>query len=255
VQQSEVTALVGSAPALRGGAWSHRSPQLALLTAVSLVLGCSFEDRPSLGRYDPPAAAATKPPAADDTNVAPVGAAAGSGGMLAPPPITTSADSGHASIPAPDAAALEPSPSGVAPSVDAGAIDEPVCAGLYSGSFTCTVDPPVTDPPGPTIPMTLTVQRSPGVRTANASANLSFSYAGFAFTGDVTGHLDCATNALHADIINGVFAAEVAPIPIPFSGAIDGELDQTTKRLAGSWSFAGAPGGSCTGTWSAKLQP
>jgi hypothetical protein len=112
------------------------------------------------------------------------------------------------------------------------------------------------------IPTTATTQTALNLRRSSqgvlalASSSLSFAYNGFMFAGDLAGQLDCATNVFHADIVNGVFAATLIPIPAGFSGAVDGRLDQVTKSLSGAWSFTDAgASGACIGTWSAALQP
>jgi hypothetical protein len=142
------------------------------------------------------------------------------------------------------------------PIFDAAMNDAPGCVGVYLGDFTCTVDPPVVAPSDAVMQLTLVMRPSQTAHVAKATAPLSFSYGGFAFAGDVAGSLDCQTNELHAQVQNGLFASEVAPIPFAFQGQIDGELDQATRTLAGTWQFSSPDfGGSCTGTWGAKPQP
>jgi hypothetical protein len=244
------------------------SRQLTLLAAVSLALGCTLEDHPSLGRYAKPAAPGPEVPEMRDTRgsgaeaaagTGSVSTSAGSGGARAPSAPPAASDSGARTAPAAssDAAglAVDAPLAADAGGRDSGANLAPTCAGLYRGSFTCVTTPAVVDPPTATSPIQLYVQQPQVATTANVSSSMAFSYAGFDFAANLYGQLDCTTNVFHADIVNGLFAAQLAPIPIPFSGTVDGTRDEKMGNLSGSWSFSGPAGGSCDGTWSARLQP
>lgn len=230
--------------------------RLWLLVVVSCALGCSLDDRPSLGRYEPEPVAPSNP--AMGGNAVPGlggGTPTGAGGMGSPTNIVL-VDSGqtHEAMHVPLDAGRDAQPDAML-DFDASGNDAPGCAGVYAGNFTCTPDPPVVAPSDAMMTMTLITHASQMEHVATATAPLSFSYAGFAFAGNVTGSLDCKTNEFHAQIQDGLFASEVAPIPFAFQGQIDGKLDQATRDLAGSWVFSSTDfGGSCTGTWTAKLQ-
>jgi hypothetical protein len=227
-----------------------------LLAAVSCALGCSLDDRPSLGRYEPQPSPDGIPimPAMPDQGMS--GSLIGTGGTQLPP-VHIVADGGQdpPTMHVPADAGRDAAPD--ARSIfDAAMNDAPGCTGVYAGDFMCMVDPIVANPPVASMSITMVLRESQTAYVANATAPLSFSYAGFMFAGDVAGALDCRTNEFHATVQNGLFAAELAPIPFPFQGQIDGELDQATRNLAGTWSFSSTDfGGSCTGTWSAALQP
>jgi len=134
-------------------------------------------------------------------------------------------------------------------------MDGPECpAGAYLGDFTCMVDPAFnTSAATAQVALTLT-EAAPGFANAVADMGLVFEWDGYLFAADITGQLDCAANVFHADI-NGTFGPLVAPIPIPFSGVIEGELDRAARLLSGTWSFAGPSGVVCAGTWEAPRQP
>lgn len=235
---------------------SRACRRLALLVLASCALGCSLEDRPSLGHYEPAPVPESNPGSGGRTTPSMSGTASGTGGMGSPV-ISAPVDSGpmhptiHVTL---DAGGGDPLDA--APIFDATTNDAPGCIGVYAGNFTCTPDPPVIAPSDAAFEMTLITHASQTEHVAVATAPLAFSYGGFAFAGDVSGSLDCNTNEFHADVQNGLFASEVAPIPFAFQGHIDGKLDQATRNLAGSWTFSSPDfGGSCTGTWGAKLQP
>jgi len=244
------------------------SRQLMLLAAVSLALGCTLEDHPSLGRYAKPAAPGPTAPETRETHgsgaeaavgTGSVSTGAGSGGARAPSAPPAASDSGAQAAPeAPtDAAVLKVDPplADDAGRRDSGAALATACAGVYRGSFTCVTTPAVVDPPTATSAIEIYVQQLQAATAASVSSSMAFSYAGFDFAANLSGQLDCTTNVFHADIVNGLFAAQLAPIPITFSGTVEGKRDEKMGNLSGSWSFAGPAGGSCDGTWSARLQP
>lgn len=238
------------------------------LTGLSCS-SCSFDDHPSIGRYLNQGASAdasssdsfeANAPAANPiTETGGVGAQA----AAAPTPMaTSSADAGPSGARAADAdAAAERSDAGstvAPPPVDAGAQPSACEEGVYLGDFSCAVD--VLNAAGiantATVQVELDLRRSSSDELELASTSLAFVFEGLVFSADLVGQLDCATRSFHADIVNGVYASTLIPIPAAFAGGIDGTLDRTAPRLSGSWSFSDdAMVGTCAGTWAAVLQP
>ena len=108
------------------------------------------------------------------------------------------------------------------PIFDATMNDAPGCIGVYAGDFTCYARSAVVVSSRCGIADDADHRRFADRARRRCDAPLAFSYAGFAFAGDVSGSLDCKSNELHAEVQNGLFASEVAPIPFAFQGHIDG---------------------------------
>lgn len=128
-------------------------------------------------------------------------------------------------------------------------------AGVYVGQFNCQYADP-TNPAQPPIdvagPVNFTLQESAnGEFLEIADGHLDGSaFILLPFTADLTGNLDCSTNAFSAQAVNGFSPATT------FTGTLDGTLDRSTQTLSGTWSMLpDTVSGSCDGPWSAVRQP
>lgn len=77
-----------------------------------------------------------------------------------------------------------------------------------------------------------------------------------AFTATLSGSLTCSNDKFHADADNGM----IIPVGGTFSGQLDGSLSRATQTLSGGWELTvddgmGMAQGTCTGDWTAVLQP
>jgi hypothetical protein len=263
---------------------------LVLSLALQRSIGCSFERYPLLGpqQQDPSVADAVSAPSqpsgntsgaipslepivrADDASQPANARDAGSALSDAAPALDASSN-----VDGPDASALTPA-STTAPDAANSAPDAPSpvsdattpsttpadptpahrCrAGTYAGDFTCTLDATGVTPLSAMARVTFTLRQAPsGTALTVVSSSLAFDLTGFRFVGELSGALDCTAGTFQAQIINGTFMSEWLPVPTEFTGSVDGEL-RGAGSLAGSWSFTALSGVSCTGPWSASLQP
>src|SRR5262249_20094970 len=138
---------------------------------------------------------------------------------------------------------------------DAGMDMSPCREGMYLADYTCNVDNALIPLTAITLQSTLMLQRTTQTNVLTlVNSALAFDYSGFLFGCTLSGQLDCTSGAFHADMDNGVFAFSLLPVPVPFTGSLDGTLDRTKPELSGSWTLTSS-GASCTGTWTAPLQP
>lgn len=243
---------------------------------MSVLTGCSYDERLSLGRHEQPSPMAPIAPAFGEGSA---GSAAPVPGEPAGDPPEPDVDPASAAPPVPpprapfmpqhDAGA----PSAGAPSTDTdadAATASPRCVpGAYAAELWCAVDP-ATLPPGSdpraSEPMqaalSFTVEPSVTPQWLEIrGAALMFEFMGSSFFGRLAGGLDCASSEFRADIVEGSYASLFASTPMParFEGEIEGRLDPAAPMLAGSWWHgpAGAPPGapSCVGSWTARPQP
>jgi hypothetical protein len=161
-----------------------------------------------------------------------------------------------------DAAKPNPPATSAASEADAGTASDAAATkshacreGSYSANLTCMVDPTGVTPMTATAQVTIALQQTSAGTLAASGPNISFNFPGYVLAGDVTGALDCATGAFHATIVNGLFTAVLLPVLAQYSGTIDGQVDDVTNTLSGTWSFSASGGTACTGPWSATLQP
>ena len=237
-----------------------------VLVVVSLTLGCTLDDHPSLGRYDeitmhnPFTRDASMSPAnLDPSQDASAGRGSSTGRTSSAGATGTPEDAALAGRDAAQAQ-VDASKPVVPVTRDAGTAIESACReGVYLGSFNCSVDTAmsVIALPGEVMTQaTLTLRKVAPNRLEIARGSLGYLLNGFMFTADFSGQLDCALGTFHADLVNGVFASMLAPIPATFSGTADGTLDSGKQNLSGTWSFTGDnTDATCRGSWSAAFQP
>jgi hypothetical protein len=248
-----------------------RSCGVTWVLSFLLSGGCSLDTAPSFGRHvlDPHGGGTSL--AGQQPSSVPSADAAGSAGPLDAGKVAIdrgAPDAGSAQGHAPVAHASDagspqntanPKPAdpapGPAPSVGA-SVSHACREGNYAGDFTCMVSIAGVSPVTATAQATFTLQEKSAGTLTVTNSDLAFDLTGYIFAGDLSGSLDCAAGAFHADIVNGMFVAVLLPIPGSFTGAIDGQIDDTTNDLAGAWSFMATAGGpSCSGSWHATLQP
>lgn len=131
-------------------------------------------------------------------------------------------------------------------------------AGVYRGEFTCEID--TTGglfPPGVvTGPIEFTLEESPEGEFLVLSEGtlVGLTTFGLNFSCNLAGTLDCSTNVFHADAVNGVYG--VPPFGGTFGGTLDAQLNRVTQTLNGEWALT-AVGMTvpCIGPWSVVLQP
>jgi hypothetical protein len=136
-------------------------------------------------------------------------------------------------------------------------------AGTYTGSFTCTYQ---LDPNDPSTAMDIS---GPVVFTLTKSQNGEFLEISngtlhglaadvFDFTSELSGMLDCSTNAFDASAQNGMYGfGDVNALPVgTFTGMLSGMLDPASATLMGTWSLTASEVGiTCTGPWTAMFTP
>jgi hypothetical protein len=250
-----------------------------VLSCAALLLGCcSLDTSPSLGRHvletrpvgsdtsldgHLPGLAAAADAAAEklgDASLPATGAglldaAASTQGQMPDAHLSDAADGRDASNTNAADAKIPNATDASTPKTDAAA-NRSCRAGGYTGAFSCMVDPTGVTPLTAMAQVTFTLQQASSGTLTVTNSNLAFDLTGYVFAGDLSGSFDCATGVFHADIINGIFTAVLLPIPESFTGAIDGQIDNATSDLSGTWSFSASGGGpACTGPWNASLQP
>ena len=158
-------------------------------------------------------------------------------------------------------AAAAPDDSDASDRPDTGVLGNPTgnrscLGGTYVGDFACVTDPTGVTPVTAMSHASFTLQQeSPGGVFTVTNSDFAFELASFVFAGNLSGTLDCATGIFHAEFINAYFSSVLLPVVTPFTGSIDGQLDNTARNLAGSWSLMPDSGALCRGFWSAVLQP
>jgi hypothetical protein len=227
---------------------------LMLPYALTLGLGCSFDTYPVLTPLPPATSNAGGP---SNAGLAPNGpAAADSAPTPSPNGLLPTSDAGNAreasvALDASDRAEASTPKDATTPATIASCT-----AGDYAGDFACVADPTGLAPARLSTRVTFKlVPSATSQELTIANSTLSFELAGFVFTGELAGRLNCATGAFEAALANGTFASTLLlPVTMPFSGAVDGQLDPAKPLLVGTWSFS-ALQQTCTGAWSAALHP
>jgi hypothetical protein len=241
----------------------------ALTASVCIVLGCASEGAPGAanGRNGAPSSGTTGSSGSTEP-----GAGAGSGGENA---ATGSGAAGHAG----SAAGSPAQPAAGAGGDDGFATQVPPpdpnltfdwqqtrpgageCQpGRYSGTFSCMyVQAAGFDPIEVTGPVDLVLERAQsGEFLEIADGRLEgFAQLVFGFTAQLAGRLDCTTNVLQAEAVDGVYGfgdPNLLPFGM-FAGALTGTLDRTVVALDGDWDLTVVGGGACVGPWTARFVP
>jgi hypothetical protein len=132
--------------------------------------------------------------------------------------------------------------------------------GRYSGTFSCLyMAAPGFDPIEVTGPVDLVLERSQNGEFLEITDGRLEGLAQlvFGFTAQLAGRLDCATDELQAEAVNGVYGfgdPNVLPFGM-FAGALSGTLNRSLVALDGDWDLTVAGGGACVGPWTARLVP
>jgi hypothetical protein len=132
--------------------------------------------------------------------------------------------------------------------------------GRYSGTFSCMyMQAAGFDPIEVTGPVDLVLERAQnGEFLEIADGRLEgFAQLIFGFTAQLAGRLDCTTNVLQAEAVDGVYGfgdPNLLPFGM-FAGALTGTLDRTVVALDGDWDLTVVGGGACVGPWTARFVP